>query len=45
MPDSLRRFIGRHRYHLVFAARGTAAALAALGAAIVLKLENPYRGA
>ncbi len=42
MPAAITRFIARHRSHLVFAARGTAAALAALGAAIFLKLENPY---
>lgn len=42
MPDTIRRFIDRHRFHLVFATRGTVAALAALGVAIFLKLENPY---
>lgn len=42
MSDAIRRFIGHHRRHLVRAARGTIAALAALAAAEHLKLENPY---
>ncbi|QSV47088.1 FUSC family protein [Geobacter benzoatilyticus] len=42
MSAAITRFVGRHRSHLVFAVRGMAAALAALGVAIFLKLENPY---
>ncbi|BBA71523.1 p-hydroxybenzoic acid efflux pump subunit AaeB [Geobacter sulfurreducens] len=42
MSGAIRRFIDQHWPHLVSAARGTAAALAALAAAMHLKLENPY---
>lgn len=42
MHNSIRRFIAHHWPHLVIAGRGTAAALAALAAAVILQLENPY---